>query len=264
MQGWPAGVGRGLPPRPPTIFFPAPPPPPRQRAASHTHLLPHHTTTVPKVFRTLATLPGPSAFLCRPDGSSDPVRLSSSLQDYIPRSGTCSQGTTRSKPYVKSGPGITFETLHPEEAAWLPSRQAKTTPAIEAFVNNRLANSGLPPLTGSNLKVAVANSGGGKRALLHSLGVNKALFDLGVLDHASWMTGLSGGAWFVTALYSAMLQQTSVIDPETVFNDIRGRIQNTLWGDDFEANAVSQGASSLAAKQDVYSSTIPSLSPPPL
>lgn len=174
------------------------------------------------------------AFLCKPDGSAEPVQLASTLKGYIPRTDTCSAHTTRSAPYALAG--TTFAALHPEEAAWLEERLDKTAPSVKAFVERKLVGETLTN-DQARLKIAIANSGGGKRAMLHSLGTAKALFDLGVFDQASYVSGASGGSWYTMAHIIASLGKSDrVVDPAAVFEDIQEQIYLSMWGDTFEMN----------------------------
>nr|BAQ59082.1 cytosolic phospholipase A2 [Oryzias latipes] len=50
--------------------------------------------------------------------------------------------------------------------------------------------------------IAIAGSGGGFRAMVGFSGVMKALFESGVLDCATYVAGLSGSTWYMSALYS--------------------------------------------------------------
>uniref|UniRef100_A0A6I8QLB6 Phospholipase A2 n=1 Tax=Xenopus tropicalis TaxID=8364 RepID=A0A6I8QLB6_XENTR len=50
--------------------------------------------------------------------------------------------------------------------------------------------------------IAVLGSGGGFRAMIGFSGVMKALFESGVLDCVTYIAGLSGSTWYMSALYS--------------------------------------------------------------
>uniref|UniRef100_A0A8C4IQR9 Phospholipase A2 n=1 Tax=Dicentrarchus labrax TaxID=13489 RepID=A0A8C4IQR9_DICLA len=50
--------------------------------------------------------------------------------------------------------------------------------------------------------IAIAGSGGGFRAMIGFAGVMKALIESGVLDCATYVSGLSGSTWYMSALYS--------------------------------------------------------------
>ena len=121
-------------------------------------------TIVPRVFRWYSGVKKSSAYLCRPDGASDITRF---VNEYIPRSANCSDHTSRPSPYAITSPN--FTVLHPEEAGWLEQRLDRTAPKVQQFVASSLTGKTLDAKE-ARLKVAIANTGGGKRALLHSLG----------------------------------------------------------------------------------------------
>lgn len=130
-------------------------------------------TIIPKVFRyanadPASTLPPPSAFLCRPDGKDTEFSMSPAVKDYIPQSGNCTAGG-RSAPYARIS--YTYAVAHPEEEEWLQKRLAVTGPEVRHFVKDHLGPLGytLSPAE-ARLKIAVVHSGGGKRAMLQSLG----------------------------------------------------------------------------------------------
>ncbi|XP_062858105.1 cytosolic phospholipase A2 [Trichomycterus rosablanca] len=50
--------------------------------------------------------------------------------------------------------------------------------------------------------IAVLGSGGGFRAMIGFSGVMKALYESGVLDCTTYVTGLSGSTWYMSTLYS--------------------------------------------------------------
>ncbi|XP_014375569.1 cytosolic phospholipase A2 isoform X2 [Alligator sinensis] len=50
--------------------------------------------------------------------------------------------------------------------------------------------------------IAILGSGGGFRAMVGFSGVMKALYESGVLDCATYVAGLSGSTWYMSALYS--------------------------------------------------------------
>jgi hypothetical protein len=120
-------------------------------------------TIIPKLFRYDSYS---SAFLCRPDGQETQFSMTAKVSDYIPRPGNCADHTNRAAPFgiVDSA----YETVHPEEYAWLQGRLGVTGPKVKSFVQDKIGRT----LTDgqAKLKIAVANSGGGKRAMLQSLG----------------------------------------------------------------------------------------------
>lgn len=63
---------------------------------------------------------------------------------------------------------------------------------------------------------------------------------MGVLDHASWNAGISGGSWYVTAHYLASFQKTDALaDPAAVMDAIKGQVQYSMYGDYFQGNQAS-------------------------
>jgi hypothetical protein len=61
--------------------------------------------------------------------------------------------------------------LHPEEFDWVTKRNVKTSDSLAKFVTDQLGANALPQDRARiSLKVAIANSGGGKRAFFNSLG----------------------------------------------------------------------------------------------
>lgn len=120
-------------------------------------------TIIPKVYRRDSPV---SAFLCRPDPgrSNGPVELAANIYDYVPQKGSCN-ASGRAFPY--SIASSDYATTHPEERTWLQGRLDKTAQAVQQFV----ADAGFSlNISESRLKIAIAHSGGGKRAMLHSFG----------------------------------------------------------------------------------------------
>jgi len=164
-----------------------------------------------------------------------PTQSSVLLKDYIPRTDDCSSHTSRPAPYAIAND--TFAALHPEEATWLEGRQDKTAVNIQSLwlASCRVRRSLPRKLASGSLWPTRAE---GSAPQCYSLGVAGALFDLGVLVHAAYVSGLSGGGWYVMAQYLAMLEKTSVIDPATVLNDIKEQLYLSMFGDDFDANSI--------------------------
>lgn len=70
-------------------------------------------------------------------------------------------------------------------------------------------------------------------------GVSKALFDLGLLDHASWNAGISGGSWYVSSHYLNSRQRSDrIADPADVISAIQDRLLYSIYGDTFQGNEV--------------------------
>lgn len=119
-------------------------------------------TLIPLVYRYADPV---NAYLCRPDRFPD-----GQVSDYIPQTTpNCGAHTGRASPYaIASGD---YATLHPEEAAWLSGRLAKTSASVKQFVDQKLSGTGkMLSLTEAQLRIAVGHTGGGKRAMLHSMG----------------------------------------------------------------------------------------------
>ncbi|WEW59521.1 Lysophospholipase 1 [Emydomyces testavorans] len=130
---------------------------------------------------------------------------------YTPESVTCPS----TRPSVRSA-----ATLSPNETNWLKQRRNKTTAALTdffghvsianfdaaAYIKNNAGNTSALP------NIAIAVSGGGYRALMNGGGAIQA-FDSrtqgstsqgqlgGLLQSATYLSGLSGGGWLVGSLY---------------------------------------------------------------
>ncbi|KAJ7340267.1 Cytosolic phospholipase A2 [Desmophyllum pertusum] len=68
-------------------------------------------------------------------------------------------------------------------------------------------------------KIAILCGGGGFRAMVYQSGVFCALKDMGVLDCTMYATGLSGGNWFLSMLYSH--PEWPMIHPEVMRKELR-------------------------------------------
>jgi hypothetical protein len=132
-------------------------------------------TIVPKVYRYGKPA---TAFLCTPDAEQDSP-VTERIVDYIPRTtSNCAVYTPRSPPYAIAASD--YASLHPEEAEWLQERLDKTAPQVQQFVAGKLTGGKTLSPPEARLKIAVANTGGGKRAMLHSLGMCPCL------NHRDW------------------------------------------------------------------------------
>lgn len=112
-------------------------------------------TIIPKVFRNgnLAT-----ASLCRP---------SPATAQYIPRKGSCNTRNSRAPNLARISSD--YALAHPEEKAWLDGRLGVTGPLVMSFVRGQNSTWVLGEVQ-SKLKIAIVHSGGGKRAMLQSIG----------------------------------------------------------------------------------------------
>jgi hypothetical protein len=93
----------------------------------------------------------------------------------MPKSKECSSATTRKAPYQISNDSYPF--LRPEENAWLQTRLSRTAPAVRAFVRKAKLKMSQAE---SGLRIAVAHTGGGKRAMLNSFGESGGLIPTAV------------------------------------------------------------------------------------
>lgn len=133
---------------------------------------------------------------------------------YAPASANCPS----TRPFVRDSSN---NVLSPEETQWLPLRRQQTIASIKDFLkrssipgfdsdsylqNVNASSSALP-------NIGIAISGGGYRAMLNGAGAIKA-FDSrsagstdkgnlgGLLQSATYLSGLSGGGWLVGSIYS--------------------------------------------------------------
>ncbi|XP_047433097.1 cytosolic phospholipase A2 beta-like [Mugil cephalus] len=83
-----------------------------------------------------------------------------------------------------------------QEKEYLQKRKAVVAQAVEKILglNTRLGPNEVPT-------VAVVASGGGTRAMTGLFGSLRGLKELGVLDAATYITGVSGSTWTMSALY---------------------------------------------------------------
>jgi hypothetical protein len=81
--------------------------------------------------------------------------------------------------FIKTG--FTFADVHPDEAQWVNGRQAQTSNSILNLINTFAPGAGVTAVP-ADFHVAVAHSGGGKRAFFNSLGN-----DLAFTDTPAWL-----------------------------------------------------------------------------
>lgn len=123
---------------------------------------------------------------------------------YAPSNVTC----PKDGPRIRGG-----GTISSEEKDWLESRDKKTRKAISDFLDNvniRDFDSGsFLDRDGAYPRIAISLSGGGYRALLNGAGFIKAADERtagdggigGLLQSATYLSGLSGGSWLVSSIY---------------------------------------------------------------
>ncbi|PGH31795.1 lysophospholipase [[Emmonsia] crescens] len=160
----------------------------------------------------VGTLSGPTAAVAHEPIRDVSVRALPNAPDgYTPANVSCSGG----RPRIRSA-----ETLSQNERFWLEGRRKKTTDAMKdffghvsiegfdarAYIENNAQNTSALP------NVGIAVSGGGYRALMNGGGALQA-FDSrthnstspgqlgGLLQSATYLSGLSGGGWLVGSLY---------------------------------------------------------------
>lgn len=126
-----------------------------------------------------------------------------------------SVGCPASRPSVRSA-----AALSPNEKNWLQSRRSKTLPAMkDFFAHVKVGNYDVASYLDKHASnpsdlpnIGIAASGGGYRALMNGAGAIKA-FDSrtenssapgqlgGLLQSATYVSGLSGGSWLVGSMY---------------------------------------------------------------
>ncbi|QUC23453.1 uncharacterized protein UV8b_07694 [Ustilaginoidea virens] len=144
---------------------------------------------------------------------SDAIKIAT-IQErgYAPASDKCPS----SRPEVRSGP-----SLSPREKAWLPKRRQQTISHIRDFLKRNAIPGfdsdkylgGVGPDSPALPNIGIAVSGGGYRAMLTGAGA-VAAFDSrspgstskgnigGLLQSATYLSGLSGGGWLVGSIYA--------------------------------------------------------------
>jgi lysophospholipase len=139
---------------------------------------------------------------------------------YAPTFGACPQGFTLVR---DAGPSATQQTLSRGEKNYVSSRRSHVLPqAWQSYLANVLAtNVSMPDYVSDILSgntsvgpnLGIATSGGGYRAAMFGAGVLNVLDGRnassvssgtgGLLQAATYLSGLSGGAWLVTSLSQA-------------------------------------------------------------
>ncbi|KAK5113358.1 hypothetical protein LTR62_003457 [Meristemomyces frigidus] len=131
---------------------------------------------------------------------------------YVPQTNSCPS----SKPTVRSA-----DSLSSNEQEWLPTRRNATLDPLKtllgrmnitgldttSYINSHSSNASALP------NIGIAMSGGGYRAMLNGAGILEAFDDRtpnatsagqlgGLLQSATYLSGLSGGSWLVGSLYT--------------------------------------------------------------
>jgi lysophospholipase len=163
-------------------------------------------------------------------------------QAYTPVAGACPQGFTLVR--MAGSPGN--QTLSTSEAAYVQARRSQVIPqAWKTYLANvEATNVTLPSYVSSILggsssqtpNFGIAASGGGYRAAIFGAGVLNALDGRnassnsagvgGLLQTATYMTGLSGGSWFLTSLAQANFPTMQ----ELIFGSSNPIVANNSWG----------------------------------
>lgn len=138
---------------------------------------------------------------------------------YTPQVSSCPQNFQ----LVRSA-GLTSQTLSPDESSYISARQSQVLPgAFKSYLANvQATNVTLPDYVSSILggssnsslpTLGIATSGGGYRASIFGAGVINALDGRnassvsagtgGLLQAATYLSGLSGGSWLVTSAMQA-------------------------------------------------------------
>ncbi|KAH7910312.1 lysophospholipase catalytic domain-containing protein [Hygrophoropsis aurantiaca] len=164
-------------------------------------------------------------------------------QAYTPTAGACPDGFTLVR---MAGSSSANQTLNPAESSYVQNRKTQVLPqAWKTYLANvEATNVTLPDYVSSILgggssetpTLGIATSGGGYRAAIFGAGVLNALDGRnetsvqagigGLLQTATYLSGLSGGSWFLTSLAQANFPtiQELVFGPETSSD------ANSTWG----------------------------------
>ncbi|OAR01865.1 hypothetical protein LLEC1_01791 [Akanthomyces lecanii] len=175
-------------------------------------------------------LQDPSSHIDTPDAGAIVHRaVNAAPSGYVPSSSACPDPP----PKIRSG-----SSIGPDETAWIPNRRMETIPHMRRLLK-RLAITGfdseayLGNVTHNSTKlpnIGIAISGGGYRAMIGGAGAIAAWDDRsagseekgnlgGLLQSATYISGLSGGDWLVGSpdQYSVRGYYTDV------FNEVEGK-----------------------------------------
>lgn len=138
------------------------------------------------------------------------------------------------------------QTLSSSEASYIQNRKTDVLPkAWKRYLSNVLSTNPFLPeyvssiLSGASSEVptlGIATSGGGYRAAIFGAGVLNALDARnsssdaagtgGLLQAATYLSGLSGGSWFITSLAQANFPTMQ----DLIFGPASPTVSNNLWG----------------------------------
>lgn len=183
---------------------------------------------------------------------------------YAPTVQACPRGTTLVR---QVGSNAQRQTLSAGEAAYVSARQKVVADAWKEYLGNVQTHSKvvLPPYVDDILqgergqdalpKLGIATSGGGYRAAIFGTGIMNALDGRnqtsvkagtgGVLQTATYLSGLSGGAWLVSSLAQANFPML----PELIFGPSPAptRNSNVFGGWLAEIDLLTPGGANVAA-----------------
>ncbi|KAG2054996.1 lysophospholipase [Suillus hirtellus] len=163
-------------------------------------------------------------------------------QAYTPITGRCPAGFNLVR--MAGTPGN--QTLSSSEACYVQNRKANVLPqAWKTYLSNVLSTNPFLPdyvsriLSGASSEIptlGIATSGGGYRAAIFGAGVLNALDARnsssdaagtgGLLQAATYLSGLSGGSWFITSLTQANFPTMQ----ELIFGPASPTVSNSSWG----------------------------------
>ncbi|KAH7921091.1 hypothetical protein BV22DRAFT_1020027 [Leucogyrophana mollusca] len=164
-------------------------------------------------------------------------------QAYTPAAGACPEGFSLVR---MAGSSPDNQTLSASESSYLQSRKTQVLPqAWKSYLTNvQAAGVTLPDYVASILEgnstetptLGIATSGGGYRAAIFGAGVLNALDGRnassvkagigGLLQSATYLSGLSGGSWLLTSLAQADFP----IIQELAFGPASPSTSNNSWG----------------------------------
>ena len=195
---------------------------------------------VPRVTRSngISSVAAPAtSMVCLPGSAAQGLaRIESAVPVLSASSADCPAFPQRTSSASRILDSATFDGLHPEEKDWIAQRMLKTGPKLASFIQQNLF--ALDPSARTDLKVAIAVSGGGKRSLFNAAGVTSSLARAGVLDLATWMAGSSGGSWLLGGVYGASLGKEGLIDPATFISARMADLTKAVFDGTFRANDI--------------------------
>ncbi|KAI8821297.1 lysophospholipase catalytic domain-containing protein [Fimicolochytrium jonesii] len=171
---------------------------------------PHHRI-LREILHELKAAARPSTLASRQDQQQLPpptppeVANLSFPSSYVPILGPCP--ANGSAALIRTGADV--GGLAPEEADWVAGRDRVVPSAWEAYLESAGLDKMTLPAGGRWPRVAIAASGGGYRAMMSGASI-LATFDArvpstphgGILQLATYISGLSGGSWLLGTLYT--------------------------------------------------------------